>query len=506
MTQSGVVVRRAAVDRNVALTVLRVTLAAMVLLVPAVMGTSSRDLVTLTAAYLAVVGITVVARWRWPFTSGRIAPVMPIVDSAYVVGAVVATQGTRGSLGPVPYLLIAGVAVLTSPRAALVTALSCASFLALARVGTDAHIVALSPRPVAPDIELSSISYAVMAIVVGACVAVHDAAARRRSERVRKLIELGATLEHVDRDDELALALAGHAREVLGFRRAVVALRSGDGWCGATVGAASEESFVRAEALGITDAAALDGHAPVLVHALEPGLLATVLPRAQNVVVAGIIANHGARGLVAGEWGGRRRTAISAATVRALVDAAAQAGHAVEVRDRLDEAARLATRDALTGLANRRLFGESLGREIARAERLGTPLSLLVFDVDHFKSVNDTLGHQVGDHVLRQVGNALVTHTKGSDLAARFGGDEFVVLLPGCSSRDVEVVGERLRVAVSAGLTAALASVSGGFATFPDHAESADGLMAVADAALYRAKRAGRDQIAGPEGSPIRGG
>ena len=98
----------------------------------------------------------------------------------------------------------------------------------------------------------------------------------------------------------------------------------------------------------------------------------------------------------------------------------------------LDEVERLATRDSLTGIANRRLFDESLGREAARAQRLRTSLSLIVFDIDHFKQINDAYGHLTGDAVLRSVADAIVASTKSFDLAARYGGDEFVLLLPGC--------------------------------------------------------------------------
>ena len=111
----------------------------------------------------------------------------------------------------------------------------------------------------------------------------------------------------------------------------------------------------------------------------------------------------------------------------------------------LDEVERLATRDSLTGLANRRLFDESLQREAARSQRLATPLSLLVLDVDHFKQVNDSYGHQTGDAVLREVAEALVANTKNFDVAARYGGDEFVVLLPGCGREDAMRVADRVR-------------------------------------------------------------
>jgi diguanylate cyclase (GGDEF)-like protein len=164
----------------------------------------------------------------------------------------------------------------------------------------------------------------------------------------------------------------------------------------------------------------------------------------------------------------------------------------------VDEIERLATRDALTGLANRRLLEETLDLELARARREGTPLSVVVVDVDNFKEINDTHGHLVGDDVLRDIGSVLDANTKAFDLAARYGGDEFVVILPGCTRADVETVGQRLRRAVAAGVDGIPVSVSAGVATLPDDAADGERLLVAADAALYEAKRAGRDRVATP--------
>jgi diguanylate cyclase (GGDEF)-like protein len=141
------------------------------------------------------------------------------------------------------------------------------------------------------------------------------------------------------------------------------------------------------------------------------------------------------------------------------------------------------------------LFDESLQREVARSQRLATPLSLLVLDVDHFKQVNDSYGHQIGDAVLREVADALVANTKSFDVTARYGGDEFVVLLPGCRRVDAARVAERVRSGIARSVGEAPVTISVGLATVPDNASDAERLMAAADAALYDAKRTGRDRV-----------
>ena len=156
--------------------------------------------------------------------------------------------------------------------------------------------------------------------------------------------------------------------------------------------------------------------------------------------------------------------------------------------------------DPLTGLYNRRYLTETMGRELSRCMREGQPLSLLMIDIDYFKLVNDTYGHQAGDEVLKQLGAILVQEMRGSDLACRYGGEEFLVLFPNMSLQAAEARAEQYRQKVenaSLGFGEFQISMrlSIGVAGFPGHATTPDGLIQAADRALYEAKRQGRNRV-----------
>jgi diguanylate cyclase (GGDEF)-like protein len=152
--------------------------------------------------------------------------------------------------------------------------------------------------------------------------------------------------------------------------------------------------------------------------------------------------------------------------------------------------------DSLTGLLNRRGFEERSALELAHSRREGHAIAVVMFDVDHFKRINDGWGHEMGDRVLVRIGELLATHARDVDVAARIGGEEFVVLLPGCTSADAESFAQRVRDALAAGQSAGLPNVglSAGIlaAVTPSTIEA---MLRGADLALYDAKRAGRDRI-----------
>lgn len=165
----------------------------------------------------------------------------------------------------------------------------------------------------------------------------------------------------------------------------------------------------------------------------------------------------------------------------------------------------LAMTDALTGLANRRHFGDQLAREVIRCAEAGKPIALVTLDIDRFKAINDQYGHPAGDAVLRRVAMLLEEQVRGSDLLARIGGEEFAVLAVEAALSEASQLGERLRACIenagpiSVGRTAVPVTISVGVAALwtrqGDLVKAPERLLAAADDALYRAKRNGRNRV-----------
>jgi diguanylate cyclase (GGDEF)-like protein/PAS domain S-box-containing protein len=180
-------------------------------------------------------------------------------------------------------------------------------------------------------------------------------------------------------------------------------------------------------------------------------------------------------------------------------------GRNITERKRIEETvARLAAYDELTDLPNARLFHQQLARTIAEMQRANGSFSLLYCDLDGFKTVNDALGHQAGDAMLREVATRLKTTLREADMLARVGGDEFVALATTCRSADdaarfAERMCNALSVPFRIGEREAQISCSIGIARYPDHAATAKGLLEAADKAMYSAKHAGRGRYASAE-------
>ncbi|MGB9698724.1 MAG: sensor domain-containing diguanylate cyclase [Thermodesulfobacteriota bacterium] len=159
-------------------------------------------------------------------------------------------------------------------------------------------------------------------------------------------------------------------------------------------------------------------------------------------------------------------------------------------------------RDPLTGLFNRRFLEESLGREITRAKRRKTSLGIIMMDIDFFKNINDTYGHEAGDAVLKVLGNLLQFRVRGEDIVCRYGGDEFTIIMPGASLETIKQRAEQLRQIAEGHLMIKIdnqsvgpVTLSCGVAVFPDHGDSGEAVLQMADSALLAAKQKGRNRV-----------
>jgi diguanylate cyclase (GGDEF)-like protein len=258
---------------------------------------------------------------------------------------------------------------------------------------------------------------------------------------------------------------------------------------------------------------------PTDCWALRRGRLHTVGKRDQEIVCAHITRHGGsaepyicaplmAQGETLGLLYLRTRPAATGETGE-LTDAKQQLATAVAEQValalsnlRLRETLRQqSVRDPLTGLYNRRFLEETLTHELARLERKNLPLSLIMIDVDHFKTFNDTFGHEAGDAVLRDLGGILQRHVRGGDIACRYGGEEFTIVLPEASleigRQRAEIFREAARELrlVHDGKSLGAVTLSMGVACFPEHGRRRDHLVQAADAALYEAKNNGRNRV-----------
>jgi diguanylate cyclase (GGDEF)-like protein len=196
---------------------------------------------------------------------------------------------------------------------------------------------------------------------------------------------------------------------------------------------------------------------------------------------------------------------ITKSDVVSLMNYATQVGLAIESFRTHEKMVSLSFTDAMTGLYNRRFFDKALSQELSRCQRYSRHCSLLLIDIDHFKRVNDTYGHDSGDEIIQQVASILQNNIRGLDVVARVGGEEFAIILPETEPQNVAVVVNRLlkafrhakpRVKIMA-VKKEVVTISIGVASYRGGDISAAGLLKLADKSLYSAKRTGRDK-AGP--------
>jgi diguanylate cyclase (GGDEF)-like protein len=330
--------------------------------------------------------------------------------------------------------------------------------------------------------------------------AVNERELRRRRYDLEALATLARRLEEEQEPAAIADALVATLVDSFGFERALVLATRGD------------EPLVELAAHGCGHAGdlgaphiaatsvvthAMETRERQLVRGIDPSAdawLAQRLPKTNNVVVVPLSAEGRAIGAVLLEVG-NGRTRVERRVVGMVERFTSQGALALRNAFLLEEVRRMASTDGLTGLANRQTFDERLTQELSRAGREQSDVALVMLDVDHFKRLNDTFGHQTGDDVLRRVAKVLRDSARTYDLAARYGGEEFALILPQTTLEDAVLVADRLREAIAATFVEPPVTISAGVATFPFGGSDSSSLIAAADAALYESKSGGRNRV-----------
>ncbi len=494
-------------DRVRAMRLFRLVAAVLVLAAAvALPGLRDEPIVPVVLATAAWLAVSLAGEAVWHLAAGRALPLfgaLLIADGFYLawVSYVLVDEAS-----PLRYLIVLHlmtVALLASFRTGLKLALWHSLLLLAAFHAQEAGLLGGGGAPVAvgDDRYVALLAYIVAfwvaAVATAAFAAVNERELRRRRFDLEGLGGLSLRLDAGGDGTAVGTELVRTVADDFGFAR-VALFAAPDGVLApfAAHGVALPAEPPAAAPGGVL-ATALGAPEPLLVSrfaADDDPLLAAVLPGAANLAAVPLQTDGRGVGVLVCEHGLRRGSRIERRVVSMLARYASHAALALTNAWLLARLERSASTDGLTGVANRRMFDETLAREVARATRSGDRLSLLMLDVDHFKRLNDTYGHQAGDEALQAVAASLADSVRLGDLVARYGGEEFAVLLPGLDGEHAMQAAERLRGVVAGSGTEAPVTVSAGVATYPDDARDPLTLVEAADAALYASKRAGRDR------------
>jgi diguanylate cyclase (GGDEF)-like protein len=482
------------------------------LVAPDTLMPDRHDLVPWT---LGFVGLTAIAEMLYRILPKRTLLLfsgMLMVDGVWLAWAAFLTGGTTSPLRYAMLLHLGAVCLLASYRTGIKLAVWDSLLLFTIRNMVEGHVLTDTSPPKLSGYGSADHRLAIfiavlwlVAISTSTLSAINERELRRRRGDLEALTSLAEQIERTDDSSSVARTLLDAAVTTYGFPRGVV-LASSEGHLPLLASYGLDDDVARRPGRpgpSLVVAQAHESKATVLVRGLDPEAdpwLARLLPRAANLVVVPLSAEGRSLGaLVVEHTSGQR---IQRRVVTGLERSASYAALALRNAWLLEQVQRLAATDGLTKIANRRTFEATLEREVARATRSAEHVSLVMVDIDHFKALNDTHGHQAGDEVLRNVAAALSCECRDFDTPARYGGEEFAIILPGCGPDEAIDIAERLRVAVSAAPAVVPITASAGVATYPSHAGDADTLVRAADEALYRSKRAGRNRTTISEGVP----
>jgi diguanylate cyclase (GGDEF)-like protein len=423
-----------------------------------------------------------------------------LADGLYLAFASYATAGFGHPLQYLVLLHLVAVTLLASFRTGVKTAVW-HTLLATSTVQLhhDGLLATGHPSTLGTGVDVGLFLVVVWmgTLLTASFAAVNERELRRRNYDLQALARLSWRLESALQPQEVGQALVDAVAQDFDVSRLVLLVRQNGGLVPLAAKGLHDVPHLAPEAdrllaQSLTERRTLRLADP---RADEHPWLSHALPNPGNVVTLPMYAEGTPVGILVLENGDARGARIERRAIEMLERFVSQASLALTNAALLAQVRALAAADGLTGVANRRTFDAALSTEVSRAARSGRPLTLVLFDVDHFKHHNDTYGHQAGDEALRAVAAALRASVRPVDMVARYGGEEFGVLLPDTDLLAGAEAAERMRAAVEGMTGGPRVTASLGVAAYPLNAGDPTTLVAAADAALYEAKQQGRNRV-----------
>ena len=470
-------------------------------------GTEVPDIGLVALGYLAAIGLFDQILRRWRSQQASLSLLMLLADAFFLAWVLHVSGGMFSSLRFLVYIHLIAATLIYSYRVGIFATVVHSILLyvvyrsqgPVAVVETGGfveQVVGEEAMKVKEAWIFNTLVYWLIELATAPFASVNERELRRRKEDLGIIAEVASELENIQRPEEIADALLQRLCDSLGFGRGVVLAVHDQKMV--LMGARNAHAVsTESPRVDLLVDRAWDKHEAILAAQLNEvtdSTLSSLLPDARNLLIAPMFADGQPFGVIVVESARRDAPVIQRRIISLVMQMASHGALAMRNAWLLQQVQRMADTDALTGIANRRSFETMIDKEVSRSTRNGDELTLILLDLDHFKQLNDTHGHQAGDEMLRQVGGVLADACRASDTPARYGGEEFAVLLPMCGKAEAFETAERLRGLIGLIHGPRAMTVSAGVATYPIHGVTATDLVKAADEALYESKANGRDQ------------